>query len=66
MWAEAFLQHCMFAQRRLRLAWALALLSESTLCAVWIAKNPKFDQIVRLRRLIRVFAGQTGGSNDYI
>ena len=45
-----------------------AQFNESSLCAQWVAKDPKFlhadredsDQTGRMPRLIRVFAGRTG------
>ena len=58
------------------------VLSESSLCAQWVAKDPRFlhadsedsDQTGRMPRLIRVFAGRTlillvlscRGSNYYV
>ena len=61
----------MCAQRRLRSAWASARSDhwESSLCTLWVAKDPTFlhsdckdtDQAVWMRRLIWAFAGRTGG-----
>ena len=56
------------AQRRLRSAWASAQSDQSSLCAQWIAKDPRglhadsedYDQTGRMTRLIWVFAGRTG------
>ena len=56
------------AQRRHRSAWASAQVwSESSVCAQWVAKDPRFlcadsedsDQTGRMPRLIWVFAGRT-------
>ena len=55
------------AQRRLRSAWVSAQSDQSSLCAHWVAKGPKFlhadsvdsDQTGRMPRLIWVFAGRT-------
>ena len=55
------------AQRRLRSAWASAQSDQSSLCAQWVAKDPRFlhadsedsHQTGRMPRLIWVFAGRT-------
>ena len=55
------------AQRRLRSAWASAQPDQSSLCALWVAKDQRFlhadsensDQTGRMPRLIWVFAGCT-------
>ena len=55
------------AQQRLRSAWASALSDQSSHCAQWVAKDPRFlhadsedsDQTGRMPRLIWVFAGRT-------
>ena len=55
------------AQQRLRSAWASAQFDQSSLCAQWVAKDPRFlhedsedsDQTGRMPRLIWVFAGRT-------
>ena len=54
------------AQRRLRSAWAFAQSDQSSLCAQWVAKDPRFlhadsensDQTGWMPRLIWVFAGR--------
>ena len=56
-----------YAQRRLRSAWASAQSDQSSLCVQWVAKDPSFlhadsggsDQTGRMPRLIWVFAGCT-------
>ena len=61
-------QNGMCAQRRLRSAWASTQSDQSSLCAQWVTKGPKFlhadsedsDQTRRMPRLIWVFAGRTG------
>ena len=55
-------------QRRLISAWTYAQPDQSSLCAQWVAKGPRFlhadsedsDQTGRMLRLIWVFAGRTG------
>ena len=51
------------AQRRLRSAWASAQSDQSTLCAHWVAKDPRFlhadSEYSDQTRLIWVFAGRT-------
>ena len=57
----------LYAQQRLRSAWASAQSDQSSLCAQWVAKGPSFlhadsdnsDQTGRMPRLVRVFAGRT-------
>ena len=58
----------MCAQRRLRSTWASRpVWSESSLCAQWVAKDPRFlhadsedfDQTGRMPKLIWIFAGRT-------
>ena len=54
-------------QRRIRSVWASAQSDQSSLCAQWIAKDPRFlhvdskdsEQTWRMPRLIWVFAGST-------
>ena len=56
-----------WAQRRLRSAWASAQSDQSSLCAHWVARDPSFlhadskdsDQTGRMPRLSWVFAGRT-------
>ena len=70
----SFLSHLMkkpakwlCAQRRLRSAWASPQSDQSSLCTLWVAKDPSFlhadskdsDQTGRMPRLIWVFAGCT-------
>ena len=71
----------MYAQWRLRSAWASTQSDQYTLCALWVAKDPSFlhadsedsDQTGRMPRLIWVFAGYTlillvlscHGSNEF-
>ena len=55
------------AKRRLRSAWASAQSDQSSICAQWVAKDPRFlhadredsDQTGRMPRLIWVFTGRT-------
>ena len=57
----------MCAQRRLRSAWASAQFDRSSLCTLWLAKDPMIlhadsedsDQTGQVPRLIWVFAGRT-------
>ena len=57
----------MYAQQRLRSAWASAQSHQSLLSIQWIAKDPSFfhadskesDQTGRMSSLIWVFAGRT-------
>ena len=54
-------------QQRLRSAWTFAKSAQSSLCAQWVAKDPRFlhadsedsDQTARMPRLIWVFTGRT-------
>ena len=58
----------LYAQRRLRSAWASTQSEQSSLCAQWVAKDPSFlhadsedpDQTWRMPKLIWIFAGRTG------
>ena len=55
------------AQRRLRSAWAFAQSDQSSMCAQWVATNPRFlhadskdsDQTKQMPRLIWVFPERT-------